>query len=193
MTDRIIFILWMTLPVISYAQIEFGIKGGLNVSDVVITNYVDPDVESDFHLKLGLHAGVFVKGRVNERVGVAAELLYSDKGVNDIHLRYVTMPLLVQYRLANKVIAEIGPEPGYLFSATSRYGNAANTYNNKFDLALNAGIALDFRKVILGLRYCIGLFSVRDVENIGNPGTEQIKYQNRVVQLSMGYKLWKVD
>lgn len=193
MTDRIIFLLLMALPVVGHTQTEFGIKGGLNISDVVITNYVDPDAESDFHLKLGLHAGVFVKGMANERVGIAAELLYSDKGVNDIHLRYITLPLLVQYRLAEMVIAELGPEPGYLFSATSRYGNAVNTYNNKFDLALNAGIALDFPKVILGLRYCVGLFSVRDVQNIGNPGTEQIKYQNRVVQLTIGYKLWTVN
>jgi hypothetical protein len=180
-------------PVITVAQTQFGLKTGLNISDIVITNYINPDVESDFQLKAGLHAGVFVKGMVNERVGVAGELLYSDKGVNDIHLRYITLPLLIQYKIKDKVFAEIGPEPGYLFSATSEYGNAASTYNNKFDLALNAGMFIDMPRVIIGLRYCIGLFSVRNLESPGTPANEQIKYQNRVLQFSIGYKLWTVE
>jgi hypothetical protein len=189
------FILFLLLafPAVTFAQTEFGVKGGLNVSDVVITNYINPDVESDFRLKLGLHAGVFIKGMVNERVGMAAELLYSDKGVNNIHLRYITLPLLIQYKITDKVFAELGPEPGYLFSATSEYGNAANTYNNKFDLALNAGLVIDMPMVMVGLRYCIGLFSVRDIEDFGSPRNEQIKYQNRVLQFSIGYKLWTVE
>jgi hypothetical protein len=193
MIHRIVFVLLMVYPAVSFAQPEFGMKGGLNVSDIVITNYINPDVESDFRLKVGLHAGVFVKGMVNERMGLAAELHYSDKGVNDVHLRYITLPLLVQYKVAEKVFAEIGPEPSYLFSATSRYGNAANTYNNKFDLLLNAGILISVTRVMVGLRYCIGLFSVRDIENVGVPRTEQIKYQNRVLQLSIGYKLWSLE
>ena len=193
MKHRFIFFLLMVFPSLTVAQTEFGLKGGLNISDIVITNYINPDVESDFQLKAGLHAGVFVRGMVSERVGMAGELLYSDKGVNDIHLRYITLPLLIQYKITNKVVAEIGPEPGYLFSATSEYGNAANTYNNKFDLALNAGIFIDMPRVIVGLRYCIGLFSVRNLENPGVPPNEQIKYQNRVLQFSMGYKLWAVE
>jgi hypothetical protein len=193
MIHRVVFVLLMVYPAVSFAQPEFGMKGGLNVSDIVITNYINPDVESDFRLKVGLHAGVFVKGMVNERMGLAAELHYSDKGVNDVHLRYITLPLLVQYKVAEKVFAEIGPEPSYLFSATSRYGNAANTYNNKFDLLLNAGILISVTRVMVGVRYCIGLFSVRDIENVGVPRNEQIKYQNRVLQLSIGYKLWSLE
>lgn len=53
---RLLFILMM-FPVAGFGQTEFGIKGGLNVSDIVMTNFVDPDVEADLQLKAGTHGG----------------------------------------------------------------------------------------------------------------------------------------
>jgi hypothetical protein len=196
--SRLIFIFSLILSTAAYGQTEYGIKGGLNISDIVMTNYINPDVESDLNLKLGLHAGLFFNGMVNERFGMAAELLYSDKGVKgigtNIHLHYITIPLILQYKLADNIFAEAGPELGYLFSARSKHGNVGNTYNNKFDLALDAGFRFNTPKLIFGLRYCAGVFSVREpFENYNASGNEKIKYQNRVLQVSAGYKLWSVD
>jgi len=183
-------------PAVVFAQAEFGLKAGLNVSDIVMTNYINPDVESDLTLKLGPHAGVFINGMIHERVGMAAELLYSNKGVkgvSNIHLHYITLPLLFQYKLTDRISAEVGPEPGYMFSAHSEFGNVSNTYNNKFDLALDGGFRLDTPRLVFGLRYCAGIFSVKEpIENASSPG-EKIKYQNRVLQISLGYKFWTLE
>jgi len=194
---RFVGIVMILLPVATLAQTEFGIKGGLNISDIVMTNYVDPDYESDLGIKLGLHAGVFVSGMVNEKFGIAAELLYSDKGVkglSNIHLHYITLPLIIQYQLGENIFAELGPEPGYLFSARSAQGDVSGTYNNKFDLALDGGFRFNTPKLIFGIRYCVGVFSVREpIETVGVSGNERIKYQNRVLQVSVGYKLWTLE
>ena len=188
----------LVLPEMTTAQTVFGIRGGLNVADIVMTNYINPDVESDLGIKAGLHGGFFVNGTVNERLGMGAELMYSNKGVrgagSNINLHYVVIPLLVRYGLGDKLLAEIGPELGYLFSAQSQHGNVSNTYNNKFDLSLDAGFQLTCPKMTLGLRYCVGLFSVREpMETMGPGGIEKIKYQNRVLQLSVGYKIWNLQ
>ena len=66
---------FLIMPAMALGQTEFGIKGGLNVSDIVMTNYVNPDVESDLALKAGLHAGFFVTGSLNERIGMAGDLV----------------------------------------------------------------------------------------------------------------------
>ena len=191
---RIVICCLLLFPAGALAQANFGIKGGLNISDIVMTNYVNADVESDLRLKSGLHAGIFVTGSVKDRWGVVAELLYSDKGVNDIHLHYITLPLLLQYQLSEKVFAELGPEAGYLFSVMSDIGNASNTYSNKFDLALNGGIRFDLSKLAIGVRYCAGVFSVRQpFETIGPSGVEKVKYQNRVLQISVGYTLFALE
>jgi len=193
---RLAFLISFLFPALSFAQTEFGIKGGLNVSDIVITNYINPDVESDFRLKAGLHAGFFINGMLNERVGIAAELLYSEKGVNangSIRLHYITLPLMLQYQLTDHIFGEAGPELGYMFSATSDYGNVSSTYNNKFDLGLDGGFRYNTPKLIFGIRYCVGVFSVRDPEPYTVPGVEKIKYQNRVLQFSVGYKLFTLE
>lgn len=188
----IFFIFSMALPSVCMGQAEFGLKGGLNLSDIVMTNYVNPDVESDLGLKLGVHAGAFVNRAIDERLGLAAELLYSNKGVkgfSNINLHYITLPLLVQYKLTENIRAEIGAEPGYLFSAKSNLGSVANTYNNKLDLGLDGGFQLHVGKCILGIRYCAGIFSVKEpLEHTAGPG-ERVKFQNRVLQVAIGYKL----
>jgi outer membrane immunogenic protein len=191
---RHLILLFTFLTNLSVAQTVCGIKGGLNVSDIVMTNYINPDVESDLGLKLGLHAGVFANGWVNERLGMAVELLYSDKGVrsiSNVHLHYITLPFLVQYKLTKRLYGEAGPEFCYLVSATSKHGNMSNTYSNKFDLGLNAGFRFDTPRIILGIRYGAGIFSVKEpIEAGGAPANEKIKFQNRVLQVSAGYKLW---
>ena len=193
---RLAFILLLALPTQVFPQADLGIKGGLNISDIVMTNYIDPDVESDLRLKPGVHGGFFIRAMANDRFGLASELLYSNKGVKaastNIHLHYVTLALMVQYKLSETIVAELGPEPGYLFSAHSKHGDASSIYTNKFDLSLNGGFRLDTPKLIFGLRYCAGVFSVREPQFNGT-GMEKIKYQNRVLQLSVGYKLFSLD
>ena len=195
--QRFTLILGLFVTTVCTAQTEFGIKGGLNISDIVITNYINPDVESEFTVKTGLHGGLFMNSVVREKFGMAAELLYSNKGFRahpNINLHYITVPLLVNYKLADNIFAEIGPELGYLFSARSDNGNEGNIYNNKFDLALDGGFRFNAPRMIFGIRYCAGVFSVREpIESFGLSGNEKIKYQNRVLQLSVGYKLFTLE
>jgi hypothetical protein len=190
--SRLALILFVAIPGVVYSQADLGIKAGLNVSDIVMTNYIDPDVESDLRVKAGLHAGLFIRAMTNERFGLIAEVLYSNKGVKaagtDIHLHYIVLPLMFQYKLTDVTAAELGPEPGYLFSAHSRHGNANSIYSNRFDLSLNGGFRFDTPKLIFGIRYSAGLFSVREPQ-INGTGMEKIKFQNRVLQFSIGYKV----
>lgn len=194
---RSIFALSFFVTTVCFGQTEFGIKTGLNISDIVMTNYINPDVESEFTVKMGLHAGLFMSSVVNEKFGMAAEVVYSNKGFRanpNINLHYITVPLLIQYKLADNIFAEIGPELGYLFSARSDNGNESGIYNNKFDLALDGGFRFNAPRLIFGVRYCAGVFSVREaIESFGLSGNEKIKYQNRVLQLSVGYKLFRLE
>ena len=53
---------------------KFGIKGGLNLTNLHSDNF------SDSHLKTGFHVGVFSKIPVTPGFSVQPELLYSLKG-----------------------------------------------------------------------------------------------------------------
>jgi hypothetical protein len=192
------FLLWfLAIAIPSKAQFSFGVKGGLNLSDVVINNITDnPDAESDFSMKAGFHGGFFAAAEIGPRTGIIAELLYSNKGVkaiNNINLHYISLPVLVRYALADKLIVEGGPELSYLVSATSRYGNVNNIWNNKIDVGVDLGVNYLFSsRLSCGLRFNAGFSSV--IKNAGNNSTgEKIRYQNRVLQLSVAYTLKKID
>lgn len=193
---RILFPLYLVMIIFnSYSQIAYGIKGGLNISDVVINNYINPDAESDFDLKLGLHAGLFASTSVTEKFSFLSEILYSNKGVKAItpvNLHYINVPLLGRYMITEDLLVEVGPELGYLFSARSKYGDVSNTWDNKLDLGLDAGIQYEFSGTIaVGLRYYAGFSSVIDIRerDANNSSGETIKYQNRVLQISVACKL----
>lgn len=178
------------------AQVSAGIKGGLNISDVVINNLIDPDAESGYDLKAGFHAGVFAVADIGTRTSLAAELQYSNKGVHavtNIDLHYVVLPLLVRYSVADKLIAEAGPELGYLVAAKSKYGNVGNIWNNKIDLGLDMGLQYNiFSNMTLGLRFNAGFSSVIEDTPPSAQG-EKIRYQNRVLQLSLAYKILRFE
>jgi hypothetical protein len=180
---------------VASAQLRYGVKGGLNLSDIVITNYINPDAESDFDLKIGPQAGLFTCFDVNEQFSFDVELVYSNRGVvaaSRINLHYITLPLMTQYHINDKFLLEIGPDIGYLFSAKSGNGNVSNIYNNKLDIGLDGGAQLKVtEKLSVGLRYYAGFSSVvggidsRDTNNF--PTNETIKYQNRALQLFVSY------
>jgi hypothetical protein len=194
MNRVILFSVFLFTSVLSEGQVHFGLKGGLNISDIVINNVIDPDAESDFNFKAGIHSGFFAIADVGTRTGLAAELLYSVKGVRaitNINLHYITLPVLLRYTLGKKFIAEGGPEIGYLVAARSRYGNISNIYDNNIDLGLDLGLQYYITSdLFLVLRFNAGISSV-----IRNPTEafqgEKIRYQNRVLQLSLGYTLYK--
>jgi hypothetical protein len=182
--------LFLLLIVITHclcAQIQLGVKGGLNVSDVVINNSYDPDVEPVFQMKPGFHAGLFLIADGDEKFGFGAELLYSSKGVrafNIINLHYVTIPILLRYHFHEKFVVEIGPEVGYLVSANSKYGNVNSTWDNKLDIGLDGGIHYKLGKIFCGVRFNAGFSSV--IRNpSGAANGDRIRYQNRAAQLSI--------
>ena len=174
-----------------WSQVLYGIKGGLHLSDVVITNYINPDAESDFDLKPGIHAGLTGSAEIGEKVRLSCELLYANKGVRairNINLHYISLIIIPGYEVTHRFLLEGGFELGYLVTARSKYGDVSSTWNNKLDLGLIAGVRLVLSgPVSAGLRYNAGLSSVINVRE--DPGSntpgESVKYQNRSLQLSL--------
>lgn len=172
-------------------QIITGLKGGANFADVVINNVVDPDAEADFRMKTGWHAGAFATMEAGERTGVVLEIQYSRKGVRAIekvNFHYITVPILIRYRLDDRFFAEAGPELGYLFAARSTHGNMNHIWDNNLDIGLAGGIHYEFSdRLFAQARFLAGIPSV--IRNASTQGGDPVRYQNRVLQISLGWVL----
>lgn len=174
-------------------ELHYGLKAGLNISDIALANFVNNDVESDYRPKAGFHGGVFVSADLVNQFAIEAELLYSNKGTRAgerINLHYITIPFLIRYELSEQFSLALGPEFGYLVKARSPLGDVSNTWNNKLDFGIDADVALKLTtNMLLALRYNAGFSSVIDTRRSSSTTGEAIKYQNRTLQLSLCFQL----
>lgn len=162
--------------------IKLGIKGGLNVSNLM------GDVK-DVAIRTSIHAGLVAEIIVSDNFSVQPELLYSGQGASATFegggrykLDYITLPVLAKFPIAKSLSLETGPQIGFLIS--SKYKD--NESNDKIedlktiDFGLNAGLNYELNNgVFFQARYNLGL------TDIGIAGDNN-RASNAVIQFSIG-------
>ncbi len=112
------------------AQMEahFGIKGGMNASELHSTNNGGNKMDT----KIGFHAGVLAHIHAkHSNWGIQPEVMYSLEGAKqtvagiktDYNMGYINVPVLVQYMFDNGFRIEAGPQIGFLMNAKNTTGS----------------------------------------------------------------------
>jgi len=178
---------------LSYAQdLKFGVKGGLNLS-----NLVGDDVE-DVDMKAGLYFGGFLTVPLNDDLSFQPELIYSRQGWKeevvmlgstngDVKFKtsYLNIPLLLRMGLgsSDKVYIYAGPQIGFLLKAEAEYDDNDADVKDLFDtvdFSLNLGFSFVVSdNMSLDVRYNRGMSKIIDEGNI--------KAYNSVIQLGASY------
>src|SRR3546814_9217031 len=98
-----------------FAQVNYGVKAGVNLSNMSLSEDVDG---WDPGMLTGFNAGVFVNTEVAENFSIQPELLYSTAGSVIAEegddswkqkLRYLSLPVLARYKLVAGLRLEVGP------------------------------------------------------------------------------------
>jgi hypothetical protein len=165
--------------------IKLGIKGGLNVSNLM------GDVE-DLGIRTSVHIGVLAEIIVSDKFSIQPELLYSGQGATYVgsvpgfsryKLNYVTLPVLAKFPVLKGLYLETGPQVGFLISAKNKTNdsNAKIEGIKTIDFGLNAGLNYEFKNgVFIQGRYNLGL------TNTGFTGDDNKSARNSVIQFSLG-------
>ena len=191
----------------SFAQNQnnsrFGIKGGLNV-----TNLLANDAESG-NIKPGINGGVFLRIAINDLFSFQPEFIYTTKGgnldYNDLvsgsakfSLNYLEVPLLALIHLTKNVNLQGGIYMASLSSVKVKNKSNFSTYNfeslnkddfNSFDFGLTCGIGVDFDKLSAGLRYDFGARSIGDKKSFGGGSTRFPDARNSAFQIYVGLSI----
>lgn len=174
------------------AQVAVGIKGGLNFAKVD---------ESGANNKTGINAGAFALIKLS-KIGIQPEVLFSRQGftapssIGDFKssINYVNIPVILKLYTVAGINLQVGPQFGFVTSAKGEFpvtsGSSTMDIKDSFkssdlSLALGLGWDLPFGLTIDG-RYNLGL---SDINNDSSPGASSFK--NQVIQVSVGYKLFK--
>jgi hypothetical protein len=168
--------------------ITFGLKGGLNVSNLV------GDI-NDNTFRTSVHLGIFSEIMISDKFSLQPELLYSGQGYSGSanpgfsrsKYDYINFPVLAKIYIAKKISIEAGPQIGFLVSAKEKTSDDKITIPNQktVDFGLNLGLAYDLKNgVFFQTRYNLGLSNINSGSNVN-----AFKYTNSVIQVSVGIKL----
>ncbi len=132
----------------------FGFKGGLNYSangdyfQSISNNYRSPD------RNIGYHIGIF--GKIGNQLYFRPELVYtktkSDYDNAEFDMSKIDAPLLVGVKILGPVSVFGGPSLQYILD-TNFEGLDIDDVEDDFSVGLNFGIALNFNKIGIDLRY----------------------------------------
>lgn len=172
----------------SQAKLEIGLKGGLNSSTADVSNSnITIDSESTFH------GGVYGLIKLT-KLGIQPEILYSpqknsiDNGtsINEQTKVYLDIPVMVKLYLAAGLNLQAGPQFSILTSVDSAAGTTKDDFKNS-DMAVAFGAGWDAPFGLqANVRYIVGLNDINDSQ------ASNVEIKNRTLQLSIGYRLFKV-
>ena len=168
-------------------QAHFGLKGGVNVSQLNFNRNISSDN------KVGLNLGILAHIHTSsESWAIQPELFYSMEGAKNIgnsgidyNLNYLNVPVLLQYMFSNGFRLEGGPQIGFLLNANTKEGGV--TVDDKgfkstaFSIPLGIGY-LTSSGLGLDARYVFGLTDINNLKD----GTI---IQSNVFQLGLFYQL----
>ena len=182
----------------SFAQMQLGLKGGVNLAT---TRYINDD---NSKARVGWNAGLLAEIPVQDNLLIRPELLYSSKGfafnaigtasAGSVKLNYIAVPVLGGYRPNAKSEILIGPEFGFLRKAVSKSSGISEDmtgFYRRFDVGFDLGFAYNFTKFIgAEVRYNYGFKDLQNVVYLNDKGdiTGQGKNgANRVFQFGLYY------
>lgn len=176
------------------AQFNLGVKGGANISKIEGRSFKE-------EFRYGYHLGGFVEIGLGGRLGLQPEVLFNqyqtkvDSNFRTIYqnafssatnrsvkLNYLSIPVLLNYKLGNVLALQAGPQFGILLDQDKNLLENGQQAFKSGDFSLVGGAQIKLTKLRISGRYGVGLNNLNDIDN-------QDKWKSQVVQLSLGFAL----
>lgn len=175
----------------TFAQkVQIGFKGGATMNKLSGKTFKE-------EFSFGYHIGGFASVGLGKKIAIQPEVLFNQVNVDtsssfssiyhfnkldNVQLKYLTIPILLNYN-ANKLITlQAGPQFGILMNKSNTFlQNGQQAFKNG-DLAMLGGVQLNLGGFKVYGRYTIGLNSINDIDN-------KDKWKSQAIQLGVGFKL----
>ncbi|HSV10634.1 MAG TPA: porin family protein [Hanamia sp.] len=184
----IVVLLFISSSVFSQG-LTFGIKGGANLGKISGHSFKD-------EFTLGYHVGAFATiggkkwaiqpevllSQVNADTATSFNQVYQFNNVSKIQLKYLTIPIMLNYNLSNLLTIQAGPQFGILLDQNKNLVQNGKDAFKSGDFSLAAGLQLNLLKFRVYGRFVGG---VTDLNNIKSDDTWKVQ----AIQLGVGIAL----
>lgn len=160
-------------------ELQFGLRGGLNLSNVSGDDIDDPDSRK------GFYAGFLVEAPVSERVSLQPEIFYAQQGIDladqenqedsAFKVDYIQVPLLFKIYLIDGLNIHAGPQFGFKINEEIDLNSDLISINMEtdavkdFDFQLTGGLEYKFGEIFFVQgRYYRGFTPVYEDADIYN-------------------------
>ena len=191
----------------SQAQLQFGLKGGVNYNSDSFEN-VSNDVLSGEKTKTGIHTGLWLRAKLPV-VGlyIRPEIVYTElnNSVNyespfsapkttDFKFRKIDVPVLIGKKFLGIGNVFAGPSFQYILSSDFELNDLREVSTESFSLGIQLGAGIELGRLGLDLRWERGLSKTETVFVDNTIFDSNFNFDKRVSQIIFGisYKLSKV-
>lgn len=187
--------LLLSVCIISFGQgIKVGIKAGANVGKIDGKAFKE-------EFKYGYHVGGFAELKLSKKLSIQPEVLWNQVNsdtsadfrslykdalnlntLSNVKLGYLSVPVLVNYKLANILTLQAGPQFGILIDKHRTVLQNGGDAFKKGDFSVLAGAQLNISSLRIYGRYNIGLANLNDIDN-------KDKWKSQGFQVGVGVAL----
>jgi hypothetical protein len=185
-------------------KMHFGLKAGLNYSNI----YDERDEEFKADSKFGLAGGVFLGIPIGKYLGLQPEIMISQKGFKGSGMllgteysftrttTYIDIPLQAAFKPSEFITLFAGPQYSYLINQRDVFSNSSTSYIQESEFENDnirknvfgavGGLDINLKHITLGAR--VGC----DLQNNNGDGTSTTpRYKNAWFQGTIGYSFYK--
>ena len=181
---KIIFLPLLLVVGMVNAQLQFGLKGGVNIS-----NFTGGDFQNiEKNPYVAWHAGGLLRIKFDHLV-LQPEVLFSTQGAKlddgtteeNYEITYVNVPIMLQWQFKGSFYVEAGPQVGFKVSEDIP-NTAIDEFAKSTDLSIGVGLGfLKSKGLGIGGRYTVGVSKVGDFDSANiDPD-----FKNGVIQFSL--------
>ncbi len=196
MKKGLIFVLFALVSIVSYSQISWNAKVGMNMS-----NYTG-DMDTD--MKIGFNVGVGMEYQFSDMWSIQPSLMLTQKGAKikedgetmKFNPMYLEIPVLAAARFAvadnQNIVVKAGPY--FAFGVAGKvkvgddkadfFGDGDDQFGGKrFDCGIGVGVAYEIGKFFVGLDGEFGFTNVVDFKSDGVSNPKNMNFS-----IGVGYK-----
>ncbi|MBK8610465.1 MAG: PorT family protein [Chitinophagaceae bacterium] len=174
----------------SAQKFHIGVKGGANINKITGQSFSD-------QFSYGYHLGGFFSVGLGKKFSIQPEILFNQVNidtsgqfsavykfnqVDKVQLRYLSVPILLNYKPVKYLTLQAGPQFGVLMNKSKTLLENGRDAFKAGDFSMLGGAQVNIGHLNIYGRYAIGLSNLNDIDN-------KEKWKSQGFQVGVGFTL----
>ncbi|MEO7306604.1 MAG: porin family protein [Ferruginibacter sp.] len=171
-------------------RLHIGVKGGANINKLTGKSFSD-------EFSFGYHVGGFFSVGLGNKFAIQPEVLFNQinvdtssnfstvykfNQVDKVQLRYLSIPVLLNYKPVKFLTLQAGPQFGILMNKSNTLFENGRQAFKSGDLSMLGGAQVNIGHLNIYGRYALGLSNLNDIDN-------KEKWKSQSFQVGVGFTL----